>query len=74
MLLKERRMKIVDFKNIATVLIEAKDPSITEVAHRCGTTADTVRRIANGATTKVEYHIGCGLIEIHKGVLRRKCK
>ena len=67
-------MKIVNFQEIATELIEAKDPSITSIAHRCGTTADTVRRIANGGTTKVEYHIGCGLIEIHKGVLRRKCK
>lgn len=67
-------MKIVDFKKVATELIEGKDPSITEIAHRCGTTADTVRRIANGSTTKVEYHIGCGLLEIHKGALRRKVK
>ena len=67
-------MKIVNFQEVATALIDAKEPSITEVAHRCGTTADTVRRIANGKTTKVEYHIGCGLIEIHKGVLRRAGK
>jgi hypothetical protein len=67
-------MKQVIFKDIAAYLIEAGDPSITSIAYRCGTTADTVRRIANGSTTKVEYHIGCGLIEIHKGVLRRECK
>ena len=67
-------MKIVDFQEVAAYLIDAKEPSITEIAHRCGTTADTVRRIANGSTTKVEYHIGCGLIEIHKGILRRLSK
>ena len=67
-------MKPVIFKDIATALIEGGDPSITSIAHRCGTTADTIRRIANGSTTKVEYHIGCGLIEIHKGVLRRTVK
>ena len=65
-------MKIVDFKEIVTELINNEDPSIAGIAHRCGTTTDTVRRIANGSTTKVEYHIGCGLIEIHKGVLRRR--
>ena len=67
-------MKTVNFKEIASKLIDVGDPSITSIAHRCGTTADTVRRIANGSTTKVEYHIGCGLIEIHKGVLRRAGK
>ena len=67
-------MKQVDFKEIAAKLVEAKEPSITSIAHRCGTTADTIRRIANGSTTRVEYHIGCGLIEIHKGVLRRAVK
>lgn len=67
-------MKPVNFKEIATKLIDVGDPSITSIAYRCGTTADTIRRIANGSTTKVEYHIGCGLIEIHRGVLRRACK
>ena len=65
-------MKIIDFKQIAVELIENESPSITGIADRCGTTTDTLRRIANGKTTKVEYHIGCGLIEIHKGVLRRR--
>ena len=67
-------MKIVDFKKIAGELIANKDPSIAGIADRCGTTTDTIRRIANGSNNKVEYHIGCGLIEIHKGVLRRKVK
>ena len=67
-------MKIHDFKKIATELIDNKDPSLTSIAHRCGTSPDVIRRIANGATTKVEYYCAIGLIEIHKGVLRRKCK
>ena len=64
-------MKIVNFQEVATELIEAKEPSIAGIADRCGTTTDTIRRIANGSTTKVEYHIGCGLLEILKGVKRR---
>jgi len=67
-------MKQVIFKDIATKLIDNENPSIAEIAYRCGTTTDTIRRIANGKTDKVEYHIGCGLIEIHRGVLRRACK
>ncbi len=65
-------MKQIDFKKIAAELIDNKNPSITDIAYRCGTTADTLRRIAHGSTTKVEYHVGCSLIEIYNGVLKRK--
>jgi len=46
----------VNFEKLATKLL--KKNSVDELAYQCGVGSHTIRRIADGTTTKVDHNCG----------------